>query len=183
MGRVGRRCLGVLVVALLVVSGVPSVAQTTAASRGVVRVAATCPPITPMFRGDAYARAGAGFGSTIEQLQAHADANPESASQSGSAGRFRSRSRSSSAAFTDRRDHVLGTVAAMTELPFGGPPFDAKLAPYSGDERAVVSWLLDYHRRVLLRKVDVCPWLRGSADRSRLRRDDGRRPADSLCCV
>jgi Protein of unknown function (DUF664) len=34
------------------------------------------------------------------------------------------------------------------------PPFDPEVAPYSGDERAVVSWLLDYHRQVVLHKVD-----------------------------
>ncbi len=32
-------------------------------------------------------------------------------------------------------------------------PFDPDVAPYAGDECAVVSWLLDYHRHVLVRKV------------------------------
>jgi Protein of unknown function (DUF664) len=34
------------------------------------------------------------------------------------------------------------------------PPFDPEVAPYRGDESTVVSWLLDYHRQVLLHKVD-----------------------------
>jgi Protein of unknown function (DUF664) len=42
----------------------------------------------------------------------------------------------------------------MSEPPFASPPFDAEAATYAGDERAVVSWLLDYHRQVLLHKVD-----------------------------
>jgi Protein of unknown function (DUF664) len=42
----------------------------------------------------------------------------------------------------------------MSEEPFADPPFDPDVAPYGGDERAVVAWLLDYHRHVLLRKVD-----------------------------
>ena len=42
----------------------------------------------------------------------------------------------------------------MPDEPFAEPPFDPEVAPYSGDERAVVSWLLDYHRHVLLHKVD-----------------------------
>ena len=32
--------------------------------------------------------------------------------------------------------------------------FDPELPPYSGDEPSVVGWLLDYHRYVMLRKVD-----------------------------
>ena len=39
-------------------------------------------------------------------------------------------------------------------MPFTDPPFDPESAPYSGDERVVISWLLDYHRHVLLRKLD-----------------------------
>jgi Protein of unknown function (DUF664) len=39
-------------------------------------------------------------------------------------------------------------------MPFVVSPFDPEVAPYSGNERDVVSWLLDYHRYVLLRKVD-----------------------------
>jgi uncharacterized damage-inducible protein DinB len=42
----------------------------------------------------------------------------------------------------------------VPELPFEVLPFDPEVAPYAGDERAVVSWLLDYHRHVLFRKVD-----------------------------
>ncbi len=42
----------------------------------------------------------------------------------------------------------------MPDLPFLDPPFDPDVAPYGGDESAVVSWLLDYQRYVLLRKVD-----------------------------
>jgi hypothetical protein len=42
---------------------------------------------------------------------------------------------------------------AVPDPPFTVPPFDPDVAPYAGDERAVVSWLLDYHRHVLLRKV------------------------------
>lgn len=38
--------------------------------------------------------------------------------------------------------------------PFDEPPFDPDHAPYSGDEREVASWLLDYHRHVLLKKLD-----------------------------
>ena len=34
------------------------------------------------------------------------------------------------------------------------PPFDPEVSPYSGDERDVINWLLDYQRYVLLRKVD-----------------------------
>ncbi len=41
----------------------------------------------------------------------------------------------------------------MSDTPMV-PPFDPETAPYDGDEAAVVSWLLDYHRHVLLRKVD-----------------------------
>src|SRR5258706_5798843 len=39
-------------------------------------------------------------------------------------------------------------------MTFADPPFDPETAPYSGDERAVISWLLDYHRHVLLRKLE-----------------------------
>ena len=42
----------------------------------------------------------------------------------------------------------------MLDLPFVNPPFDPEVAPYSGDERDVVNWLLDYQRYVMLRKVD-----------------------------
>ena len=42
----------------------------------------------------------------------------------------------------------------MPYVPFVDPPFDSEVAPYVGDESAVVSWLLDYQRHVLLRKVD-----------------------------
>ena len=42
----------------------------------------------------------------------------------------------------------------MLDLPFVYPPFDPEVSPYSGDERDVVNWLLDYQRYVLLRKVD-----------------------------
>jgi hypothetical protein len=42
----------------------------------------------------------------------------------------------------------------MPDELFVDPPFDPDVAPYSGDERVVVSWLLDYHRHVMLRKVD-----------------------------
>ena len=42
----------------------------------------------------------------------------------------------------------------MPDAPFVVPPFDPEFAPYSGDERAVTGWLLDYQRYVLLRKVD-----------------------------
>ncbi len=38
--------------------------------------------------------------------------------------------------------------------PFADPPFDPDDAPYNGDEREVVSWLLDYQRHVFLRKLD-----------------------------
>jgi Protein of unknown function (DUF664) len=41
----------------------------------------------------------------------------------------------------------------MPDVPFVVPSFDPDAAPYAGDERAVVSWLLDYHRHVLLGKV------------------------------
>jgi hypothetical protein len=41
----------------------------------------------------------------------------------------------------------------VSETPFAVPPFDPEVAPYSGDERAVVGWLLDYHRQVLVGKV------------------------------
>ena len=41
----------------------------------------------------------------------------------------------------------------MPDPPFLDPPFDPEAAPYGGDEPAVVSWLLDYQRYVLLRKV------------------------------
>jgi Protein of unknown function (DUF664) len=41
----------------------------------------------------------------------------------------------------------------VPEVPFVVPPFDPDVAPYAGDERAVVNWLLDHHRHVLLRKV------------------------------
>ena len=37
---------------------------------------------------------------------------------------------------------------------FDYPPFDPEIAPFEGDERDVVNWLLDYQRYVLLRKVD-----------------------------
>lgn len=37
---------------------------------------------------------------------------------------------------------------------FDDPPFDPSAAPYSGDERVVVAWMLDYQRYVLLRKLD-----------------------------
>ena len=39
-------------------------------------------------------------------------------------------------------------------MPFVYPPFDPEIAPYSGEERDVVNWLLDYQRYVLLRKVE-----------------------------
>jgi hypothetical protein len=42
----------------------------------------------------------------------------------------------------------------MTDEPFVLPAFDPDVAPYGGDEGAVVTWLLDYHRHVLLRKVE-----------------------------
>ena len=42
----------------------------------------------------------------------------------------------------------------MLEPPFVYPPFDPEVSPYSGEERDVVNWLLDYQRYVLLRKVD-----------------------------
>ncbi|MEP7113618.1 MAG: DinB family protein [Ilumatobacteraceae bacterium] len=42
----------------------------------------------------------------------------------------------------------------MFDPPFVDPPFDPEIAPYGGDESAVVNWLLDYQRYVLLRKVD-----------------------------
>ena len=42
----------------------------------------------------------------------------------------------------------------MPDLPFVSPPFDPEVAPYGGEERDVVNWLLDYQRYVLLRKVD-----------------------------
>jgi hypothetical protein len=42
----------------------------------------------------------------------------------------------------------------VLDVPFADPPFDPELSPYSGDERDVVNWLLDYQRYVLLRKVD-----------------------------
>jgi hypothetical protein len=54
----------------------------------------------------------------------------------------------------EERIASLGTLAAVPELPFEVPPFDPEVAPYAGDERAVVSWLLDYHRHVLVRKVE-----------------------------
>lgn len=38
--------------------------------------------------------------------------------------------------------------------PFDEPPFDPDHAPYSGDEPEVTSWLLDYHRHVLLKKLE-----------------------------
>jgi hypothetical protein len=38
--------------------------------------------------------------------------------------------------------------------PFEGPPFDPDDAPYDGDERQIICWLLDYHRGVMLRKLD-----------------------------
>jgi Protein of unknown function (DUF664) len=46
-----------------------------------------------------------------------------------------------------------GYVAVVPDVPFVVPSFDPAAAPYGGDERAVVSWLLDYHRHVLLGKV------------------------------
>ena len=42
----------------------------------------------------------------------------------------------------------------MPDVPFAVPLFDPEVAPYGGDERIVISWLLDYHRHVLLRKID-----------------------------
>lgn len=42
----------------------------------------------------------------------------------------------------------------MPDRPFLDPSFDPEVAPYGGDESAVVSWLLDYQRHVMLRKVD-----------------------------
>ena len=39
-------------------------------------------------------------------------------------------------------------------VPFTDPPFDPDHAPYDGDERQVVTWLLDHHRRVFLRNLD-----------------------------
>jgi hypothetical protein len=42
----------------------------------------------------------------------------------------------------------------VLDAPFVYPPFDPEVAPYSGDEREVVNWLLDYQRYVFLRKVD-----------------------------
>ncbi|HEX3087508.1 MAG TPA: DinB family protein [Ilumatobacteraceae bacterium] len=42
----------------------------------------------------------------------------------------------------------------MLDVPFVYPPFDPEVAPYGGEERDVVNWLLDYQRYVLLRKVD-----------------------------
>jgi hypothetical protein len=42
----------------------------------------------------------------------------------------------------------------VPDSPFVDPPFDPDVAPYAGDEPAVVNWLLDYQRYVLLRKVD-----------------------------
>ena len=42
----------------------------------------------------------------------------------------------------------------MLDLPFVYPPFDPEVSPYSGDERDVVNWLLDYQRYVMLRKVE-----------------------------
>jgi hypothetical protein len=50
-------------------------------------------------------------------------------------------------AMPDRYDHVV------PEVPLVFPSFDPDVAPYAGDERTVVSWLLDYHRQVLLGKV------------------------------
>ncbi len=41
----------------------------------------------------------------------------------------------------------------MLDAVFLDPPFDPDVAPYSGDEREIVNWLLDYQRYVLLRKV------------------------------
>jgi hypothetical protein len=38
--------------------------------------------------------------------------------------------------------------------PFVYPSFDPEVAPYGGEERDMVNWLLDYQRYVLLRKVD-----------------------------
>jgi Protein of unknown function (DUF664) len=42
----------------------------------------------------------------------------------------------------------------MLDPTFVDPPFDPEVAPYGADESAVVNWLLDYQRYVLLRKVD-----------------------------
>ena len=42
----------------------------------------------------------------------------------------------------------------MLDVLFVYPPFDPEVSPYSGEERDVVNWLLDYQRYVLLRKVD-----------------------------
>jgi hypothetical protein len=42
----------------------------------------------------------------------------------------------------------------MPDVPLAIPSFDPEDAPYSGDERVVLNWLLDYHRRVLVRKVE-----------------------------
>jgi hypothetical protein len=42
----------------------------------------------------------------------------------------------------------------VTDSLFADPPFDPEVAPYEGDEHAVATWMLDYHRRLLLRKVD-----------------------------
>lgn len=42
----------------------------------------------------------------------------------------------------------------MTVFPFDDPPFDPDHAPYDGSEAEVTGWLLDYHRWVLLKKVD-----------------------------
>jgi Protein of unknown function (DUF664) len=42
----------------------------------------------------------------------------------------------------------------VLDAAFLDPPFDPEVAPYTGEERDVVNWLLDYQRYVLLRKVD-----------------------------
>ncbi len=42
----------------------------------------------------------------------------------------------------------------MLDVPLVFPPFDPEVSLYSGEERDVVNWLLDYQRYVLLRKVD-----------------------------
>jgi hypothetical protein len=42
----------------------------------------------------------------------------------------------------------------MPDPTFAALPFDPEVAPLDGDERAVISWLLDYHRYVLVRKVE-----------------------------
>jgi hypothetical protein len=49
---------------------------------------------------------------------------------------------------------VRNPYRAAVVQTFQDPPFDPDHAPYSGDERAVTLWLLDYHRHVLLHKLD-----------------------------